>query len=74
MFAILAQPFIPDAAKTVLDAVGVPETNRAWPEAGDAGLLDALPRGHAITPPDVLFKKIEDADVATWTEMFGGGD
>lgn len=74
LFAVLAQPFIPDAAKTVLDAMGVPEANRIWPNAGDAGLLDALPRGHAITPPDVLFKKIEDADVAAWTEMFGGAD
>ncbi|TPW02452.1 MAG: methionyl-tRNA synthetase, partial [Alphaproteobacteria bacterium] len=74
LFAILAQPFIPDAARTVLDAMGVPEANRGWPKAGEAGLLDALPRGHAFTPPDVLFKKIEDADVAAWTEMFGGGD
>lgn len=73
LFAILAQPFIPDAAKTVLDAMGVPEKNRTWPKADDAGLLDALPRGLAFTPPDVLFKKIEDADVAAWAERFGGG-
>jgi methionyl-tRNA synthetase len=74
LFAILAQPFIPDAAKTVLDAIGVPDANRNWPKAGASDLLDALPRGHTITPPDVLFKKIEDADVAAWTGMFGGGD
>jgi len=73
LFAILAQPFVPDAAKTVLDALNIPEANRSWPKAGDTGLLDTLPRGHAFTPPDVLFKKIEDADVAAWTEMFGGG-
>ncbi len=24
-------------------------------------------------PPDVLFRKIEDADVAAWAERFGGG-
>jgi len=73
LFAVLAQPFIPDAAKTVLDALNIPETNRSWPKADDGGLLDALPRGHAFTPPDVLFTKIEDAHVAAWTEMFGGG-
>ncbi len=73
LFAILAQPFIPDAAKTVLDAMGVPEANRTWPKPDDAGLLDALPHGHAFTPPDVLFKKIEDVDLAAWTERFGGG-
>jgi methionyl-tRNA synthetase len=73
LFAILAQPFIPDAAKIVLDALGVPEKNRMWPKPEDAGVWDALPRGHAFTPPDVLFKKIEDEDVAAWTERFGGG-
>ncbi len=72
LFAILAQPFIPDAAKTVLDAIGVPDAHRAWPNSV-SGALDALPRGLAITPPDVLFKKIEDSDIAAWAERFGGG-
>ena len=72
LFAILAQPFIPDAAKAVLDAMNVPEKNRMWPLASDKALLDALPRGLAFTPPDVLFKKIEDSEVAAWTEQFGG--
>jgi len=71
LFAILAQPFIPDAAKTVLDAMNVPEKHRNWPLATDKGLFDALPRGLAFTPPDVLFKKIEDEDVAAWAEQFG---
>jgi len=37
-------------------------------------LLDALPRGQAITVPDVLFKKIEDDQVAEWTARLGGSD
>jgi methionyl-tRNA synthetase len=73
LFAILAQPFIPDAAKTVLDAMNVPEKNRNWPLVSDKMLLDALPRGIPFTPPDVLFKKIEDAEVAAWSERFGAG-
>jgi len=73
LFAILAQPFIPDAAKTVLDAMNVPVKNRNWPLVSDKALLDALPRGLPFTPPEVLFKKIEDGDVAAWTERFGGG-
>jgi methionyl-tRNA synthetase len=73
LFAILAQPFIPDAAKVVLDALGVPEANRNWPNPADKGVWDALPRGHAFTPPDVLFKKIEDEQVAAWVEQFGAG-
>jgi methionyl-tRNA synthetase len=73
LFAILAQPFIPDAAKVVLDALGVPEGNRKWPDPADASVWDALPRGLSFTPPDVLFKKIEDTDVAEWAQRFSGG-
>jgi methionyl-tRNA synthetase len=73
LFAILAQPFVPDAAAAVLDALGVPKANRNWPDPKDRGVWDALPRGHPFTPPDVLFKKIEDTDVAAWAERFGGG-
>ncbi|NWG53612.1 MAG: methionine--tRNA ligase [Hydrogenophilaceae bacterium] len=72
-FAILATPFIPDAAGAVLDALGIPKGNRNWPKADDRGLLDAIPRGHAFTPPDVLFKKVEDEQVAEWSVRFGGG-
>jgi methionyl-tRNA synthetase len=73
LFAILAQPFIPDAAKAVLEAMQTPQDRRAWPASLDQALLQILPPGHAFSPPDVLFKKIEDADVAAWTERFGGG-
>jgi len=72
VFAIIAQPVIPDTARKVLDALGVPEGSRAWPDWQDKNLLDALPRGLAITPPDVLFAKIEDASVEEWKERFGG--
>ena len=77
VFGIIAQPIIPDAAKKILDALGIPEANRKMPggsKAEDyAALLDAIPRGHAITPPDVLFQKIEDTQVEEWTAQFGGG-
>jgi methionyl-tRNA synthetase len=72
--AIVAQPFLPDASKTVLDSLGVDERSRKWPDASDASFLDILTPGEGITPPDVLFKKIEDADVAAWAERFGGAD
>ncbi|MEM6626490.1 MAG: methionine--tRNA ligase [Pseudomonadota bacterium] len=74
LFGIVAQPIIPGAAKAVLDALGVPEDNRNWPDADYAGLLDALPHGLKITPPPVLFAKIEDDQVAEWTDRFGGKD
>jgi len=75
LFGILAQPIIPDAAKTILDAMNIPDSNRTWKfgdSAGIASLLDALPRGHKIAAPDVLFAKIEDSDIENWTEQFGG--
>lgn len=77
LFGIIAQPIIPDAAEKILDALGIPEANRKMPggsKAEDyAALLDAIPRGQVITPPDVLFQKIEDSQVEDWTARFGGG-
>jgi methionyl-tRNA synthetase len=75
LFGIIAQPIIPGAAKKILDALNIPEENRNFPaaDADFSALLDALPHGMAISPPDVLFQKIEDAQVAEWTERFGGG-
>ena len=77
LFGVIAQPIIPDAAKTILDALNIPKQNRTW-VFGDAeriaGSIDALPHGHKISTPDVLFTKIEDEDIAAWSERFGGGD
>ncbi len=73
LFGILAQPIIPSVGKTILDALGVPEDKRSFQFGDDyAALLDVLPHGHEISPPDVLFSKIEDEQVAEWAERFGG--
>ena len=72
LFGILAQPIIPGAGAKILDALGVPEDKRSFQFGDPAQLLDALPIGHTITPPDVLFQKIEDEQVADWTARFGG--
>ncbi|MEM8616044.1 MAG: methionine--tRNA ligase [Pseudomonadota bacterium] len=72
LFAIIAQPLIPETAKTILDTLGVPEGNRNWPNPADEGLLDALPAGLPIAAPPVLFQKIEDSQVEAWTNLFGG--
>jgi len=75
LFGVIAQPFIPDAAKTILDALHVPEDRRSWNFGDDAAaLLDALPHGLDVAAPPVLFAKIEDDQVAAWTEKFGGGE
>jgi methionyl-tRNA synthetase len=76
LFGIISQPIIPTAAKKILDALNIPEENRNFPgpETDFAALLDALPHGMAISPPDVLFQKIEDTQLAEWAERFGGGN
>ncbi len=33
-----------------------------------------MPAGRKIAAPEVLFRKIEDAQVAEWTERFGGAE
>ncbi|MHA6289652.1 methionine--tRNA ligase [Maricaulis sp. CAU 1757] len=72
VMACAAQPIIPTAAATILDALGVNTADRAWPNGDAKALLTQLDTGRPVEPPEVLFKKIEDSDVAEWTERFGG--
>lgn len=75
LFGIIAQPIIPDAADKILTAVNIPENNRTWnfgDISGIAELIDAVPHGHPIQSPDVLFTKVEDSDIESWSERFGG--
>ena len=67
--AVLSAPFLPDASAAMLAAVGA--EGAGWPE--DArGAMTALPPGHAITVPGVLFAKIDDAAREGWQARFGG--
>jgi methionyl-tRNA synthetase len=70
LYAVLSAPFIPDASKTMLAAMGAGDAG--WPDTiGDA--LASLEPGHAFTVPDVLFAKISDEDREGWQEKFAGG-
>lgn len=56
LYAILSEPFIPDASATMLSAMGA---ESGWPtDLNDA--MTTLPAGHKFTVPDVLFAKITD--------------
>lgn len=77
LFGILAQPIIPDAASKILDTMNIPKNNRSWNFGSSetiTKLIDALPLGHEINSPEVLFAKIEDNDVEIWAEKFRGND
>ncbi|HQY42823.1 MAG TPA: methionine--tRNA ligase [Paracoccaceae bacterium] len=69
LYAVLSEPFIPDAAANML--AGMQTEDRAWP--GDiATALSALPAGHTFTVPEVLFRKITDEEREEWAAKFAG--
>jgi len=71
LYARVSVPVIPFAAETITLALGDawPPT---WPSLDARTELDRLAPGSRITVPEVLFTKIEEADVAAWAERFGG--
>ena len=69
VYAILSRPFIPDAAQTMMAAMG--SDDWTWP--GDvAAAMAHLPAGHAFTIPENLFRKITDDERADWQQRFAG--
>ncbi|PYE85878.1 methionine--tRNA ligase [Pseudoroseicyclus aestuarii] len=68
LYAVLSQPFIPDAAAKMADAMG---GAGAWPE-DVAAALSALAPGAPFTVPENLFRKITDEERADWQSRFAG--
>jgi methionyl-tRNA synthetase len=71
LFAKVSEPFIPFAAEKIALGVGESFPGR-WPSLDGAGVLAILEPGRGIQAPEVLFRKVEDAQVAEWRERFGG--
>ena len=71
VFAALAQPFVPETTAKVSRALSNDETALPWPKTIGEKLSQLTP-GAPISVPEVLFAKIEDTQVAEWTERFGG--
>lgn len=72
-FAEIAAPFVPATADKILAAFGRSIKDAKWPSGDAAALLSRLTVGADVTPPDVLFQKIEDTWVAEQSVRFGGG-
>ena len=69
LFATVAAPFIPDTAERILASVGegtVPD----WPVGPAETLLNHLSAGQAIAAPEILFQKLEDADIEAFRGRF----
>jgi methionyl-tRNA synthetase len=71
LYARLSGPFIPFAAEKIAEALGEADLGQ-WPQQGASVELARLPAGATIRAPEVLFRKIEDEQIAEWTERFGG--
>ena len=73
MFARLSAPFIPFSAAVIAEALGQ-SSPTTWPGGTVAAELSHVAPGTPIRTPDVLFRKIDDVQVAEWVERFGGAD
>ncbi len=69
IYAVLSAAFIPDASKTMIDAMQTDDDT--WP-TDVAAALNALPAGHAFTVPENLFRKITDEEREEWAARFAG--
>jgi len=71
LFAKVAEPFIPFTSETIALSVGESFPGK-WPTLDGSPVLAVLTPGRAVKAPEVLFKKVEDSQVAEWRERFGG--
>ena len=69
LYAVLSAPFVPEAARTMLEAMGAPDA--AWPGEVESA-LGQLPPRHPFTVPEVLFAKITDEQREDWETRFAG--
>ncbi|EJL20937.1 methionyl-tRNA synthetase [Caulobacter sp. AP07] len=73
LYARISAPFIPFAAEKIGEAFQL-AWPPAWPTTDAAAELSTLPVGLPVRAPEVLFKKIEDEQIAEWTAQFGGAE
>lgn len=68
--AILINPFLPTTARKMLHMMKVVEKMLDWENAGSIKLLSV---GYSLRPPELLFRKIEDAEVKAQVEKLRAG-
>jgi methionyl-tRNA synthetase len=68
--AILINPFLPNTAKTMLSMMKVVDKMLDWSNAGKVKLLSV---GYSLREPQLLFRKIEDVEIANQVEKLKAG-
>jgi methionyl-tRNA synthetase len=68
--AVLINPFLPNTAKKLLHMMKVVEKMLDWDNAGSLKLLSV---GYTLRAPELLFRKIEDTEIAAQIEKLHAG-
>ncbi|MFT3825219.1 MAG: methionine--tRNA ligase [Chitinophagaceae bacterium] len=68
--AILINPFLPTTAQKMLHIMKVVDKMLEWENAGKTKLLSV---GYSLRAPELLFRKIEDAEIAAQVEKLKAG-
>ena len=68
--AVLINPFLPETAKKMLHMLKVVEKILDWENAGKLKLLST---GYTLRAPELLFRKIEDAEITAQIEKLKAG-
>ncbi|MBL7743038.1 MAG: methionine--tRNA ligase [Chitinophagaceae bacterium] len=68
--AILINPFLPNTAKSMLNMMKVVDKMLDWENAGKLKLLSI---GYSLREPQLLFRKIEDAEITEQIEKLKAG-
>jgi methionyl-tRNA synthetase len=68
--AVLINPFLPSTAKKMLHLMKVVDKMLDWENAGKLKLLSV---GYSLRPPELLFRKIEDAEITAQVEKLKKG-
>lgn len=68
--AVLINPFLPQTARKMLHLLKVVEKMLDWENAGKTKLLSV---GYSLRAPELLFRKIEDTEIAAQVEKLKAG-
>jgi methionyl-tRNA synthetase len=71
LFSRISAPFIPFAAEKIAEAIGEAYPGE-WPSADAGAELSRLEPGRPVRAPEVLFRKLEDAQIEAWKAEFSG--